>query len=137
VIYLLDTNVVIAVLTRRVPGVRERLRAALANEETIGISSIVAFELSYGAANSQRRSTNAEALRVFLASGVTHLPFDAEDAAVAGRVRADLCAAGTPLGPYDLLLAAQALRGGFTLVTGNASAFGRVGGLVWEDWADG
>ncbi len=53
----------------------------------------------------------------------------------AGDLRAALEAAGTPIGPYDLLIAAQALRIGATLVTANVSEFARVSGLVWQDWA--
>ena len=41
---------------------------------------------------------------------------------------------GTPIGPFDLLIAAQALRTGMTLVTANVSEFARVAGLVWQDW---
>jgi tRNA(fMet)-specific endonuclease VapC len=42
--------------------------------------------------------------------------------------------AGTPIGPYNLLIAAQALRNGTTLVTANVSEFARVSGLIWQDW---
>ena len=62
------------------------------------------------------------------------VPFDDEDAAAAGDLRAALEAAGTPIGPYDLLIAAQALRSGTTLVTANVSEFARVRGLLWQDW---
>jgi tRNA(fMet)-specific endonuclease VapC len=49
--------------------------------------------------------------------------------------RARLEALGTPIGPYDLLIAAQAIRHRRTLVTANVRAFSRVQGLVREDWA--
>jgi tRNA(fMet)-specific endonuclease VapC len=52
----------------------------------------------------------------------------------AGDLRATLEAAGTPIGPYDLLIAAQALRAGATLVTAKVSEFARVPGLQWQDW---
>ena len=57
------------------------------------------------------------------------------DARSAGRVRAAWEAAGKPIGAYDLLIAGQALRHRVTLVTANAKEFGRVKGLLWEDWA--
>jgi hypothetical protein len=44
-------------------------------------------------------------------------------------------AAGKPIGAYDLLIAGQALRQKLTLVTANAREFGRIKGLLWEDWA--
>jgi tRNA(fMet)-specific endonuclease VapC len=73
-------------------------------------------------------------LRVFLSGRIDVARFEEEDAAAAGDLRATLEAAGTPIGPYDLLIAAQALRTGATLVTANVSEFARVVGLAWQDW---
>jgi len=56
------------------------------------------------------------------------------NAAAAGHLRAALETAGTPIGAYDLLIAAQALRSGTMLVTANVSEFARVRSLVWQDW---
>ncbi len=132
--YLLDTNAVIALLTNRPATVRERLRREASAAASIGISSIVLFELWYGVARSQHRAQNAERLRTFLAGNISVLAFAEEDAAIAGDLRAELGKAGTPIGPYDLLIAAQALRAGTTLVTANVTEFRRVRGLVWQDW---
>ena len=131
---LLDTNAVIAILNNRPPAVRDRLRAALSTEAAIGVSSVVVYELWYGVARSQRRSENAERLRVFLSGDIDVIAFDDEDAQKAGDLRAQLEAAGTPIGPYDLMIAAQAVRLGARLVTANVSEFARVPGLDWEDW---
>jgi tRNA(fMet)-specific endonuclease VapC len=60
--------------------------------------------------------------------------FHEKDAVAAVDLRATLETAGTPLGPYDLWIVAQALRTGATLVTANVSEFARVHGLVWQDW---
>jgi len=92
------------------------------------------FELWYGVARSERRLENAERLRVFLSGDITVLPFGEDEAAVAGDLRATLEAAGTPIGPYDLLIAAQALNSSATLVTANVGEFARVPSLPWEDW---
>ncbi len=54
---------------------------------------------------------------------------------MAGEIRAALEKAGTPIGPYDLLIAAQALRRSATLVTANASEFSRVPRLSWQNWS--
>jgi tRNA(fMet)-specific endonuclease VapC len=62
------------------------------------------------------------------------LDFDREDARQAGEVRAQLALQGQPIGPYDILIAGQALARGLTLVTHNVGEFGRVGGLKIEDW---
>jgi tRNA(fMet)-specific endonuclease VapC len=132
--YLLDTNAVIAVLKNQPVGVRRRLRRARLEGASIAVSSVVVFELWYGVARSGRRTENAERLRVFLSADVSVLPFNEEDARVSGDLRARLERAGTPVGPYDLLIAAQALRTGVTIVTANVSEFGRVSGLSWQDW---
>jgi tRNA(fMet)-specific endonuclease VapC len=71
---------------------------------------------------------------VFLTS-LNVLPFESEDARIAGEVRIKLERAGTPIGPYDLLIAAQAIRHGLQLITANVREFSRVEGLRWEDWS--
>jgi len=135
VIYLLDTNAVIAILKGQPAAVRARLRRVAPKATAIAVSSIVLFELWYGVARSERQRENTERLRVFLSGSISVISFDAEDAATAGEVRAALEATGTPIGPYDLLIAAQALKLRATLVTANVSEFARVRGLVWQDWA--
>jgi tRNA(fMet)-specific endonuclease VapC len=132
--YLLDTNAVIALLRDNPPGVRNRLRRVVLQGSSIAVSSIVLYELWYGVARSARRRENAERLRVFLSGNIEIVAFDDEDAAAAGDLRAGLETAGTPIGPYDLLIAAQALRSGTTLVTANVAEFARVHGLGWQDW---
>jgi tRNA(fMet)-specific endonuclease VapC len=132
--YFLDTNAVIALLKNQPPGVRSRLRRVVSRGAAVAVSSIVLYELCYGVARGERRRENAERLRVFLSGSINVVPFDELDAATAGDLRAALETAGTPIGPYDLLIAAQALRSGATLVTANVSEFARVHGLVWQDW---
>jgi len=132
--YLLDTNAVIALLKDQPPNVRNRLRRLVRRGVSIAVSTIVLYELWYGVARSQRRRENAERLRVFLSGNIDVARFDEDDAVTAGDLRAALETAGTPIGPYDLLVAAQALRSGATLVTANVSEFARVRGLDWQDW---
>jgi tRNA(fMet)-specific endonuclease VapC len=62
------------------------------------------------------------------------LPFEKEDARGAGQVRAQLRAKGTPIGPYDVLIAGQVVARKLTLITHNRREFIRVEGLVTEDW---
>lgn len=131
---LLDTNVVVALMNDRSRAVRAEFDKRSAAGEELGLSSIVVFELQYGVARSERKQELAAMLSRFLTrlSGV--IDFDAEDAAWAGSVRAALAAAGTPIGPYDVLIGAQALRRGATLVTANTREFARIKGLKVEDW---
>ena len=133
--YLLDTNTCIALLKGHPATVRRRFETASDAGTLVAISSVVTFELWYGVGRSSRVQANAEGLARFLAGPFELVDFDEEDARHAGGVRAALRAAGTPIGPYDVLIAGQALRHRATLVTSNAAEFGRVSGLAWEDWA--
>jgi tRNA(fMet)-specific endonuclease VapC len=132
---ILDTNAVIALLKNKPARVRERLRRAVSEDASITVSSVVLFELWYGVARSERRHENTERLRAFLSGNISVLPFEEEDPAIAGNLRATLEMGGRPIGPYDMLIAAQALRASATLVTAKVSEFARVTGLVWHDWA--
>ncbi len=130
----LDTNAVIFAVNGRVPHVRDRLEAALLAGEPIGISAIVLYELRYGIRKSARPAKNTAALATFLSLGFELWAFDPDDAGEAGDIRARLEKSGAPIGPYDILIAAQARRRGALLVTANASEFARVPGLKTEDW---
>jgi tRNA(fMet)-specific endonuclease VapC len=132
--YLLDTKTVIALLRNRPVRVRERFQHVVSEGARIAVSSVVLFELGYGVARSGRRQENTERLRVFLSGDISVWPFEGEDAAIAGELRATLEMGGTPIGPYDLLIAAQALRAVATLATANVAEFARVPGLSWQDW---
>jgi tRNA(fMet)-specific endonuclease VapC len=132
--YLLDTNTVVALLKNKPARVRQRLQRVVSEGGSIAVSSVVLFELWYGVARSGRQRENSERLRAFLSGDLSILPFGEEDAAIAGDLRAALERVGTPIGPYDLLIAAQALRTGATLATANVSEFARVPDLVWQDW---
>ncbi len=127
----LDTNVVIGLLNRRSTILRRRFESC---GQQCCMSVLVLFELQYGIAKSSRTSESAGKLEAFLQTPVAVLPFEREDAAEAGLIRAALEAAGTPIGPYDTLIAAQARRRGAKLVTANTREFARVPGLVLEDW---
>lgn len=132
----LDTNAVISLLNRRSDRLRGQLDARQADGETIAVSTVVYFELRFGAAKSKRRTLNVELIEGFAAGPVASLPFDDEDAVEAGHIRADLESRGTPIGPYDLLIAAQARRRDAMLVTANLREFKRVDGLRVENWLE-
>jgi tRNA(fMet)-specific endonuclease VapC len=134
--FCLDTNIVISAINLRPAYIRARLDAELASGVTIGIPAIVLFEMRYGAAKSDRRARSEAGLEAFLSLAVTPWSFEAEDAAHAGDIRAELEKAGAPIGHYDYLIAAQARRRGATLVTLNRREFARVPGLLLvTDWA--
>jgi tRNA(fMet)-specific endonuclease VapC len=133
--FLLDTNTVVSLLRDKPPQVRERYRRAESSGDHLAVPSVVLFELWYGVEKSSHIQENTERLRVLLSGDLELLAFDDDDAETAGRVRATLERSGTSIGAYDLLIAGQALRRGFTLVTANTSEFSRVRGLNWVDWA--
>lgn len=131
----LDTNAVIKILNETGSQVELRLRAALKERQSIAISSIVLFELWHGAMKSARIQDNTERIEEFLAAPTEVLAFDSDDAREAGDIRAALEKIGKSIGPYDILIAAQARRRGAVLVTANEREFARVPGLHTEDWA--
>lgn len=133
--YFLDTNVVIFALNKRKPAIDVRLRRELTIGTPLVISTVVLFELRYGVARSDRRAQSERVLDVFLQDNFEIAPFDADDASEAGALRGAFAEAGTPIGPYDLLIAAQARRRGARLVTDNLREFGRVPDLAVESWA--
>ena len=130
----LDTNAIIAVLNGPNSPVRGRIDAAIGSGARLAMSSIVLFELCYGAAKSARPERNARRIADFLAGPIEVLPFESGDAEEAGDIRAALERSGTAIGPYDMLVAAQARRRNALLVTANGREFGRVPRFRFEDW---
>ncbi len=128
--YLLDANAVIALLNDTTSAIARRARRHAPRD--FGVSAIVIHELCYGAFKSQRVEKNVARVDALL---FPVLEFDEEDARQAGEVRAHLAAKGTPIGPYDVLIAGQAMARDLTLVTHNTAEFQRVEGLRVEDWS--
>ncbi len=129
--YLLDTNVCVDYLTGRFPRVIAKLREL--RPDDIAISVIAVAELRYGADKSARVAENHASLDRFLGDVLT-LEFDAAAARAYGVLRSALERAGRPIGPNDMLIAAQALAHEVVLVTANQAEFGRVDGLEVESW---
>lgn len=129
--FLLDTNAVIALIGQKSAPLVERILEC--REGDIGLPSIVAHELYYGAYRSQKIEFNLETLRLLLKDFVI-VPFEREDARVSGEIRAELSGMGTPIGAYDVLIAGQAKARRQTVITNNVGEFERVAGLRVEDW---
>jgi tRNA(fMet)-specific endonuclease VapC len=131
--YLLDTNICIALINGASAKARQRYFQT-ARQALPQISSIVAHELWYGVAKSERVVQNANRLAAFLSGAVAVLDFTARDAQAAGEIRAQLERGGLRIGEYDTLIAGQAFCRNLVLVTANTREFARVNGLVVEDW---
>lgn len=131
--YLLDTNTCIYIAKQKPARVLSRLQRLRPGD--VSMSVITYLELVYGAWKSQHVEENLakiEQLRRII-------PVQSLDDSVArhyGQLRTELEKSGSPIGAYDLLIAAHALSLGLTLITNNVREFGRVSGLPVENWAD-
>ena len=127
---LLDTNI-LSDLVRNPQG-RVAERIAEVGEAAICTSIIVAAELRFGAA--KKRSERLTAQLESILSALDIQPFDAPADAAYAELRAQLEAAGAPIGGNDMLIAAHALATHCILVTDNEREFGRVASLTVENW---
>ena len=127
-IYMLDTNVVIAIM-KGDADLQARLK--LHRPQDFALSAIVVHELYYGAQKSQRKADNLARIE---ALQFPVLEFDREDARHAGEIRATLATSGTPIGPYDALIGGQARARNLTLITRNVREFERIKNLTIETW---
>jgi tRNA(fMet)-specific endonuclease VapC len=129
--YLLDTNMLSEAVRDANGGVAQRIRQALGTSQIV-TSIIVAGELRFGGIKRGSRRLIQRIEQVLTAIDVLALapPVDA----IYAKVRADLENRGQPIGGNDLWIAAHALALRHTLVTANAREFGRVPGLVSENW---
>ena len=130
---LLDTNICVFLMKNRFPAATQKLLDS--NPSEIAVSSVTLFELEYGAAKSLWPEKNRNNVKLFLAP-FTIVSFDGNDAIAAGEIRQFLEKAGTPIGPYDLQIAAQGLARGYTVVTHNTGEFSRVPNLQVIDWIE-
>ena len=131
--FLLDTNICIYIIKQKPPLVLEKFRTLEPSE--VGISSITVAELEYGVYKSQRQEQNRAALSQFL-SPLTIVPFGQTATQTYGQIRAELERQGIVIGSMDMLIAAQAISLGLTLVTNNVRELSRIPGLVLENWLE-
>ena len=129
--YLLDTNICIYAMKNKYPDLSQKLFQILPSE--VFISSITISEMEYGCSKSKWGDRSRDVMNLFL-SAYTILPFDEGDARISGRIRAGLAKTGTPIGPYDIQIAAQGISRGLTVVTHNTKEFERIPDLKLEDW---
>jgi tRNA(fMet)-specific endonuclease VapC len=128
--YLLDTNVVSDLVRHPQGRISEHIRKV--GEAQICASIIVAAELRYGAAKKGSPRLAAQLEAVLGALDV--LPFEVPADTAYGLIRIRLEQTGRPIGGNDLLIAAQAVALGHTIVTDNEGEFARIDGLLRENW---
>ncbi|TGM58579.1 type II toxin-antitoxin system tRNA(fMet)-specific endonuclease VapC [Leptospira adleri] len=129
--YLLDTNICIYIINQKPESVYKKFKKI--KLENIFISSITEFELKYGVQKSLHFERNLKVLEDFL-SYLNILPFISEDTNKAAKIRVELERVGKPIGPFDLLIASQALSNKLTLVTNNEKEFTRIKEIKIENW---
>lgn len=129
--YLLDTDIVIYTMKNKPPLVREAFERF---HEEIAISSVTLMELYYGVERSSEKRRNIKSVEG-LAARLTVVDYDMHAAKHTAEIRATLASVGTPIGPYDAMIAGQARACGFVLVTNNEREFKRVDGLRLKNWA--
>jgi tRNA(fMet)-specific endonuclease VapC len=130
--YLLDTNIVIYTMKNRPQQVKRRFEQ---HQGQMGISAVTIGELVFGAEHSQQIERNLADIEEMVAR-LEVLPFDTKAAYQFGQIRAALYRTGRPIGPYDMMIAGQAIASGLKLVTNNVKEFERVPGLLLEDWSE-
>ena len=128
--FMVDTNICIYALSGRHQDVAEMFGK---HAGLICISSVTLAELEYGVSHSSRPAQNRASVDRFLVE-LDVVPFDASAAVAYGDIKHRLFAAGTPIGPLDMLIAAHARSLDFTLVTNNRREFDRIPGLRLEKW---
>ena len=129
--YLLDTNICIYLMKNSYPALTKKVFSF--DPSDLYISSITVFELEYGAAKSRWGEKTRQNMQLFLAP-FNIIDFNSNDAVAAGIIRGLLEKQGNPIGPYDVMIAGQAVAGSLVLVTHNTAEFSRVPGLKTEDW---
>lgn len=128
--FMLDTNTCIFTIKNKPDQVRQ---AFSKHQGQLCISTISLMELVYGAEKSAAPEKNLAVVEGF-AARLDVLDYDALAAEHTGQLRAELAKAGTPIGPYDQMIAGRARSRALTAITNNLKEFQRVQGLRVEDW---
>lgn len=128
---MVDTNICIYLIKNKSEMLLQRIE--LQNTKNIGVSAISVAELEYGISKSLYPEKNRTALIEFLSS-FEIIPFTDLDAEAFGNIRVYLNKRGTPIGPYDLQIAAQCISRDLILITNNVKEFKRVLNLKIEKW---
>ena len=129
--YMLDTKICIYTIKNRPSQVRD---AFIRHQDQLCVSTVTAMELIFGAEKSAAPEKNLAVIEAFLAR-LALLDYDLHAAEHTGQLRAELQKLGTPIGPYDQMIAGHARSLGLIVVTNNEREFERVSGLRMENWA--
>lgn len=132
--YMLDTNICSFIMREMPVSVLKRLAAASSHKHRIVISAITYAEMRYGQIGKKASARHKTLVDEFVRRVDAILPWDRHAVDAATDIKRELALVGTPIGANDVAIAGHAVAAGCVLVTNNLREFGRVGGLVCEDW---
>jgi tRNA(fMet)-specific endonuclease VapC len=135
-VYMLDTNICSFIIRQRPVSVVGRLQAVAEAGDSAVISVITYYEMLLGTIGRRASPRHAPLVEAFVARLSAILPWDRSAAEESTRIRQELASRGTPIGGNDTMIAGHARVAGCVLVTNNVREFGRVGGLLVEDWVE-
>ncbi|MBI5323707.1 MAG: type II toxin-antitoxin system VapC family toxin [Ignavibacteriae bacterium] len=131
--YVFDTNICIRILKGDNTNIFNKISTI--DIDSIAIPSVVRYELYYGAYKSRNQESTLTKLSQFITS-FADIPFDYKSSEICGRIRAELEKKGTPIRPYDLMIASIAISHNLILITNNTREFSRINNLKIEDWVN-
>lgn len=132
--YMLDTCICSFIMRELPESVLQRLAAEVSQNNRIVISAVTYAEMRYGQIGKKASARHKTLVDEFVRRLDAVLPWDQRAVDATVEVMQALSKAGTPIGPNDTAIAGHAIASGCTLVTNNVREFGRVPGLVHEDW---
>ncbi len=130
--YLLDTDTLSFYMRQR-PSILNRFLRVTSNK--LVISSVTMMEIEYGFNRKPKQRQKYEPILKPLLEKIQFVDLSVQDGLIAGRIKVQLDSQGTPIGPYDLLIAGIAVSRGLIVVTGNTREYSRITGLRIEDWS--
>ena len=133
-IVLIDTNIVIRAVKGREPLLLRNIRKSLEQGTELAVSTITVHEAQVGVLRNANKITATAKHNIFMRTVKHYWDFTRDDALLAAEIRVDLMKIGMQIGPFDALLAAQALNHGVSFVTNNTREFSRVSNLNCLDW---
>jgi tRNA(fMet)-specific endonuclease VapC len=133
-VVLIDTNIVVRAVKGREPVLLRNIRESLEQGTELAVSAITVHEAQVGVLRNDNPVTAVVKHQVFMQTVKHYWDFTRVDGLLAAEIRLDLMKIGMQIGPFDALLAAQALNHGVSFITNNTREFGRVPGLNCFDW---
>lgn len=132
--YMLDTCICSFIMRELPESVLQRLAAEVSQGNRIVISAVTYAEMRFGQIGKKASAKHKMLVDEFVKRLDAVLPWDQRAVDATVEVMRTLAEVGTPIGPNDTAIAGHAIASGCTLVTNNVREFGRVPGLVYEDW---